>query len=292
MRRPIQIALIAVLVLLAGSTALLFTKYRQTSADYVQTKAAEEQARAQYGSTIDAIAEIQDSLNAISLASGTTQLLSQELRTEQKLTEPQGREALDRIATLRASILRSKEMIHQLETNLTRNGMKIAGLQKMVANLKTSVAEKEGQIAQLSGQVDSLQTQVTGLVAEVQETQETVRAKDTAIEEKRRELATVFVAVGTKKDLAAKGVIVAKGGLLGLGKTLQPTGFANAEAFTPLDTDQATVVPIPSVKARVLSAQPPSSYELKLVEGGGGMELRILDAQEFRKIKQVIILTA
>lgn len=290
MRRPVQITLVAVSVLLAATTAGLFVQYQKTSADYAGLKSEGEKAQSRYAQTVDAIAEIQDSLNAISLADGTTQLLSQQLRTEQKLTEPQGREALDRIAGLRSSILRSKEMIRQLEYNLTRSGMKVAGLQKMVANLKQTVAEKEGQIAQLSVQVDSLQTQVTGLVAEVQETQETVRAREQSIEEKRRELATVFVAVGNKKDLSAKGVIVAKGGLLGLGKTLQPSGFANPEAFTPVDTDQATVVPIRSVKARVLSAQPPSSYELRLIEGG--MELHIIDAQEFRKIKQVIILTA
>ncbi|MEK7331516.1 MAG: hypothetical protein AAB113_12020 [Candidatus Eisenbacteria bacterium] len=290
MRKPIQIALVTVLVLLVGATALLFTKYRKTSADFVQMKAAEEEARTRYGQTIDAIAEIQDSLNAISLASGTAQLLSQELRAEQKLTEPQGREALDRIAILRASILRSKGMIHQLEANLTKSGMKIAGLQKMIANLKQTVTEKEGLIGELSVRVDSLQTQVTGLVAEVQQTQETVRTRDQAIEEKRRELATVYYIVGKKKELAAAGAIVAKGGVLGIGKTLQPSGNVNQSLLTAMDTDQETVIHTPSARVKVLSAQPTSSYELRLVDGR--MELHIIDPKEFRKVKQLVILAA
>ncbi len=290
MRKPIQIALVTVLVLLVGATALLFTRYRKTSADFVQMKAAEEEARTRYGQTIDAIAEIQDSLNAISLASGTAQLLSQELRAEQKLTEPQGREALDRIAVLRASILRSKGMIHQLEANLTKSGMKIAGLQKMIANLKQTVTEKEGLIGELSVRVDSLQTQVTGLVAEVQQTQETVRTRDQAIEEKRRELATVYYIVGKKKELAAAGAIVAKGGVLGIGKTLQPSGNVNQSLLTAMDTDQETVIHTPSARVKVLSAQPTSSYELRLVDGR--MELHIIDPKEFRKVKQLVILAA
>ena len=85
-------------------------------------------------------------------------------------------------------------------------------------------------------------------------------------------------------------MIIAKGGLLGLGKTLQPSGLTDPAAFTPVDTDQETVVPIASAKARVLSAQAPTSYELRL--NNGQLELHILDPQEFRKVRQVVILTA
>ena len=50
------------------------------------------------------------------------------------------------------------------------------------------------------------------------------------------------------------------------------------------------MLPIPAAKARVLSAQPPTSYELKLVEGK--VELHIIDPTEFRKVRQLVILTA
>jgi hypothetical protein len=40
----------------------------------------------------------------------------------------------------------------------------------------------------------------------------------------------------------------------------------------------------------VISAQPPSSYQL--VQVGGQMELHILDREEFRKVKHLVILTA
>jgi hypothetical protein len=99
------------------------------------------------------------------------------------------------------------------------------------------------------------------------------------------------VAVGSKKDLATQGVIVSKGGFLGLGKTVQPTGVASAAAYTPLDTDHETVVAIPSAKARVISAQPPTSY--MLTQGvDGKLELRITDPAEFRRVRQVVIVTA
>ncbi len=290
MRRPAVLAMVAAIVLLLAATAVLFTRYQRVTADYRSTKAAEESVRTRYAETIDAIAEIQDSLNAISLGDTNVQLLTRELKSERALSQPDGREALDRIADLRAIVQRSKQRIRQLESSLKASGNRIAGLERLVAGLKKSVAEKEEFVAQLSARVDSLQTQVAGLVAEVQQNQDALRVRDQSLEEKRRELATVYYAVGTKKDLAAAGLVVARGGLLGLGKTLQPTGQAGANGLTPLDTDQQTVIPIPSTKARVLSAQPPSSYELR--PAGDGMELRILDPAAFRTVRQLVILKA
>jgi len=183
---------------------------------------------------------------------------------------------------LRAGIERSKHRIHQLESSLAKSGMKVAGLSKMVASLKQSVEEKEQLVADLSTKVDTLTTQVAGLETTVQENTET-------IETNRREIATIYVAVGTKKNLTESGVLEAKGGLLGIGKTLKPTGKFDQMTFIAVDTDQQTVVSIPAAKAQVVSAQSPSSYELTPVEGK--LELRILDPKEFRKIKQLVIVT-
>ncbi len=290
MRRPVQFALVAVVVLLAGTATVLFVQYRKAAVQYTMLKATEESTRSRYAQTIDAIAEIQDSLNAISIGDTTVQLFAQNLETEQRLTGPDGRDALDRIAILRASIIRNKQRIRQLESSLEHSGNRVTGLQRMVAGLKRTVAEKEQLVAALTGRVDTLQTRVTGLVAEVQEKQEDLRARDQTIEERRRELATVYVAVGTRRDLTAAGVIVARGGLLGLGKTIQPSGAFSEAAFRPLDTDQETVIPISAAKAQVVSAQAPAGYELRLL--GDKLEPRILDPREFRKVRQLVIVTA
>ena len=280
MRKPIQWILIAGIVVLGGTAAWLYSTNQKTNKQLAEVTAAEESARNRYANTIDAIAEIQDSLNAIALGDASVQMKGD---SEQGISAPSGQDALDRIATLRASIVRSKERIRQLESSLKASGIKASGLQRMVANLKTSVAQKEQLVAELSGRVDTLTTQVAGLQTEVQQNVQT-------IEEKRREIATVYVAVGNKKDLTESGIVEAKGGVLGIGKTLKPTGQFNEMDFRAVDTDQQTVVSIPAEKAIVVSAQPPSSYELRPVEGG--LELHILQPDEFRKVKQLVIVTA
>ena len=100
--------LIAVVVLLIGATAVLFRKYEKSSTNY-----AESQTR--YNEAINAIAEIQDSLFAITAGDSTVGMLSQGLQTEQSLTEPQTREALDAIAVINKTIGRTKQKIRELE---------------------------------------------------------------------------------------------------------------------------------------------------------------------------------
>src|SRR5262249_1425190 len=152
---------------------------------------------------------------AISAGESKVDLSSGALRAEQAMPEQNGRQALDRIALLRASILRNKQRIEQLESSVHKSGIKVAGLQKMIAGLKQSVAEKEQLVAQLNTRVDSLQTQVTGLATTVQENQDSLRARDERLEERRREMATVYYIMGNKQTLRKSGVISVKGGVLG-----------------------------------------------------------------------------
>src|SRR5207249_2766331 len=98
------------------------------------------------------------------------------------------------------------------------------------------------------------------------------------LESRRRELGTVFYVIGTRRDLLRNGVVVARGGVLGLGKTLDPSGKVDETAFKSVDTDQETVIPISATRARVLTPQSPNSYALVLENGQ--LELRILDARE------------
>ena len=153
----------------------------------------------------------------------------------------------------------------------------------MIAGLRKSVAEKEEHIAQLTTQVDTLRTRVAGLSTEVE-------GQQNELAQKQQELATIFYMVGSKKELTRSGVVESEGGVLGLGKTLKPSGNFDEATFTPLDTDQESVIRIPAEKAQVLSAQPVSSYVLQQV-GKGMVELRIVNPKEFRKVKQVVILT-
>ena len=290
MRNPIVPILVAVLLVLGGVSAWLFVQNRDAKLAYADLSAAEESSRQSYNKTLDAIAEIQDSLDAITPRDSAFQPVPSSLATEQEMSGPDSRRALEHIAQLRASIERSRERIRRLEANLSAQNKNNAGLRRMVANLNRDVDDRQKVVDELSARVESLQGQVTTLETEVQVKNETLVAKDATIEERRRELATVTYVVGTKSELTKQGVVVAKGGLIGMGKTLTPTGQMPEGSGQMLDTDESTVVRTEAAKARVLTPQPVGSYELRLVDGK--MELHILNAAEFRKVRQLVIVTA
>ena len=279
-----------IIVALLAVGVFLFIQNRRANESLRAMEVQEETTRTRYAQAIDEIAAIQDSLNAIVFSDTDPKLRPSSLTEEQRLSPTRGDEALARVAELRAGIERTRDRIQQLETRLKESGTRIAGLERMVSRLKQGLADKEEAVAVLGTRVDSLQTHVTGLTATVEEKQTVIAVQDSTLEERRRELGTIYYAVGTRQDLMKTGAVVARGGVLGLGKTLDPSGTVNESNFHTMDTDQQTEIPIAATKARVLTAQPTSSYVLEPVNGQ--LVLRILDVREFRKVRHLLILTS
>ena len=279
---------VIIVVLLAVGT-FLFIQNRRSVEALRALEAQEETTRTRYAQAIDEIAAIQDSLNAIVFSDSGSTMRSSALTEEQRLSPTRGDETLARVAELRAGIERTRERIQHLEDRLKASGTRIAGLERMVARLKRELTGKEEQVATLGTQVDSLETHVTGLTATVVEKETIIAVKDSTLEERRRELGTIYYAVGSRTELMKTGAVVARGGVLGLGKTIDPSGKLDESSLLRMDTDQQTEIPIAATKARVLTAQPTTSYVLEPVNGQ--LVLRILDVQEFRKIRHLVILT-
>jgi len=290
MRKTTQWVLIGVTVLLAGAATALYVQNQKTQEQLATTKMSESQVQDRYDRTIESIAEIQDSLDAIAVGPEGRAMFEGKTEAERRMSGPNRQDALDRIASLRTSIAQNKQRIQELETSVKKSGVQVKSLNRLIAGLKRNVGEKEDEIAILNARVESLNTQVTTLTTTVAEREDTLRTRDTQLEEKRREMATVYYVVGDKDRLKDSGVIETKGGVLGVGKTITPARAPNLAVFQPLDTDQETIIRTPTAKARLISAQPAGSYSLQLVDGH--MELHITDPTEFRKVKQVVILSS
>jgi len=287
MRKPVGVVLALISLLLLGATLVTYSKYKKSAADYAQATSDEQSMRQRYDGAVSEIVMIQDSLNTIVLGGESVLPEAQQGEAPGTLHDT----VLSRIATLKASVERTKDRIEELDAKLKRGGVKIAGLERMIAGLRKSASDKEARIAALSTQVDTLQTQVVGLNTEVQTKQQDLDQKQQELTDRQHELATIFYTMGTKKELTKSGVIATKGGVLGFGKTPRPTGTVNESNFTPLDTDQETVIRIPAQKAQVLTAQPVASYTIQPVSKDV-VELRIVDPKEFRKVRHLIILKA
>lgn len=287
MKKILVPILAAIAVVSLGVAYSYNQKLAQSRADYAMLQAEEQATNARYGAAIEEVASIQQSLNEIDLGEQGTQALQSELAQEKRLSEDRGEQTMARIAEIKAGVERANERIRELDEKVKAGDIKVAGMEKLISGLRRSVSEKEEQITLLVARVDELQTQVVGLETEVAFMDVELQQKSASLEESRRELGTVYYVVGTKKELSNAGIIESKGGILGIGKTVKPTGHFDDRQFTALDTDFASVIPVEAEEAKVISAQPVDSYAL--ADNGDGIELRILDPEAFRAVKHVII---
>jgi uncharacterized coiled-coil protein SlyX len=287
MKKVVLPILAAITVVSLGVAFSFNQKLTQSRADFAMLQAEEQATNARYSAAIEEVASIQQSLSEIDLGEQGTQALQSALAQETSLTEDRGEQTMARIAEIKAGVERANARIRELDEQVKAGDIKVAGMEKLIAGLRRSVAEKEEQITQLVARVDELQTQVVGLETEVAFMDVELQQKSSSLEESRRELGTVYYVVGTRKELSNAGIIESKGGILGIGKTVKPTGNFDDRQFTALDTDFASVIPVAAEEAKVVSAQPVDSYAL--ADNGDGIELRILDPEAFRAVKHVII---
>jgi predicted nucleic acid-binding Zn-ribbon protein len=282
------VPLLVVLTIVSLGAAFSFNqKLTQTRTDFAELQAEEQATNVRYSAAIEEVASIQQSLNEIDLGDQGTQALQSELAQETSLSEDRGEQTMARIAEIKAGVERANSRIRDLDEKVKAGEIQIAGLEELIGSLRYSAAEKEQQITQLVARVDELQTQVVGLETEVAIMDETLQETSADLEHSRRELGTVYYVVGTRKELSRAGIIESKGGILGIGKTVKPTGSFDLGHFTALDTDYNSIIPVEADEARVVSAQPVDSYAL--ADNGSGIELRILDPEAFRAVKHVII---
>lgn len=255
---------------------------------YTSTRASEDSLRRSYQAAVDAIVQIQDSLTAIMPSEAQVMHLSQGLETGGSINRARREQVMQRIADLHASIRASKQMIRRLEERLKESEGRVKGLEKLIENFKRMVAQREEMIAVLSMRVDSLRTRVGVLETDVAEGQRRIEQQAQAIQERERELSTIYYVVSSRKNLKRLGIVRDEGGVLGVGKTPRLSGDLDPALFTPFDTDATTTLKIAGQKPTILTAQNRASYELVPLSPDW-TELRITDPLEFRKVRYLVV---
>lgn len=289
MKKAVLIS-IGVLVL-AGLTGTIWNLKRQGDAlelKYTASRASGDSLRTHFDAALVSIAEIQDSLTAILPSESAVLDMSQDVERSGQLTATRKDQVLRSISDLNASIQKSKEMIRQMEENLKGRDVQIASLERVVANLKKTVADREQMIASLADRVDNLQVEVAGLKTDVETGKQHIAQQEEVIETKRREISTVYYMVSEKKMLKELGVIRESGGVIGFGKTARLSGQFPEGAFSAVDTDVQTTIPLSGKKPVVLSGQSSTSYQIVPINAEVS-ELRITNPEEFRKVRYLVV---
>ncbi len=215
--------------------------------------------------------------------------------TEIPGSTPEDRRArlITNITNMRTQIEADKKKIADLESQLARSNGKVGGLEKMIANLKANLAKNQNleadykrQLAELESKNESDRMASQQEIA-LRETQ--IKDKQTIIENMNQDNNVVYYAVGTRKELLAKGIVDRKGGILGIGRVTTVNQTIVTDKYQRMNLLDANTLTFGNgtQKYSVLSNHVASSYRVE--KSSDKYQLTVTDPELFRKQKFLVI---
>lgn len=194
---------------------------------------------------------------------------------------------------------RQRDRISELETEVAGNksayGQRISKLiayykaqlddkDRQIADLQAQLNNKNANIAELTKNVDNLTTTNTQLNQTVETQRKTVETQQSTIAEQDASLHTGFVAIGTSKELKAKGLI--KSGFLSKAKV--NVSNLNVSGFSRVDIRNYNDIRLNSSNPKIMTQMPSDSYEI-VKNSNGTSTLHIKDASIFWSVSKYLV---
>jgi hypothetical protein len=183
----------------------------------------------------------------------------------------------------------NKQKIASLNNQLSKSGGTIKGLQNTIAGLEASVKQSESDIADLKTALQGKKIEIEQLNTEKTELQSTIVQKDEKITNQTNEMNKAFFAIGTYKQLKAKGLLTKEGGFIGLGKTKTIAASFPDSAFKQIDITVMKSIPVNSKSAKLISEHPANSYQFIRDKDKNIESIEITDPVQFWKISKYAV---
>lgn len=189
----------------------------------------------------------------------------------------------DDIMAIQNDLQQKRDRLAELEKKLASTSADKKLLQRTIETLRTQIAEQESTIAGLREElaaanirIDELSSSVDSLNSTVATVSEERAAAQQHAAQLNAELNTCYYIVGTNAELKSKNVV--ESGFLRKTKVLP--GEVETASFIRADKSTLTTIPLYSKKAKVMTNQAPSSYQI--TEDASGMKtLRITNPAQF-----------
>ncbi len=196
------------------------------------------------------------------------------------------------LASIKARLAANKKLLTDMEAKIKTTGNENSVMAKTIAQLKERLASQDQKITQLEGELSAAKGQIETLNTQVAEGQEQVKAETAAKEEAQAQAVAaenaanrVYYAIGTNKDLKAKGLLEKK--FLGATKVLK--GDFDSSYFVTADKRTLTSIPTNSKKVKIWSNMPQNSYTITGAKDGP-KTIQITDPAKFWSLSSHLVI--
>ncbi|MHB8838422.1 MAG: Cbp1 family collagen-binding glycoprotein adhesin [Gemmatimonadaceae bacterium] len=193
-------------------------------------------------------------------------------------------EAESRLAASRQRVAALSGDNSALQKQLAQYDSTITAFKSIIENQKAEIASLSAQVGALQGENVTLKTEKAQLTTE----KESLTTEKAALTTERN---TVYYVIGTKDELRKKGIIVKKGGILGIAATDIPATTLNPADFTSIDKTKVSAITLPKADKsyRVLSRQDLSATA-QPAKGGYKGTINITNAEQFWAASKYLII--
>jgi len=216
--------------------------------------------------------EVQDNLAKISIKKDQIRVRSD----NPEMTSDDQEWILQEIQNINFLREQNAQKIRKLQAQLDGKTLKIEELESMVDRLVLQVQSRDEEIASLKRSLADVNMEYAELFDEYQEQVEL--ALDVM-----KEMNTVHFSYGTLDELIENGVLVRKGGFIGIGRKTTIADDMNEDYFRHMDKTKTKQINIVGEDPEIITDHPISSYEWK------GNKLIILDADKFWRISNYLV---
>lgn len=203
-------------------------------------------------SYLKAFNEIQDNLNKIKEKEKIISGLSKSVELQKSNKE----QIISDIQYIYSLLNKNRQMLVDVNRNLKKITVKNNELEKLNNNLINQISEQEHEINSLKEKLNTLQKELDFLkLANLSGQIESFY--------KTRKLNKVYFAIGTFDGLKKEGLIVEKGGIIGLGKITQISPNVSQDLFSALDMYDFDEISIAANEVKLVTTHPKSSYKFE-----------------------------
>jgi polyhydroxyalkanoate synthesis regulator phasin len=192
------------------------------------------------GQTTHILTQVQEQLDALAKTGEVVKTTAQQLESGVK-TKEQGHILFENIERARKLLDERAQKIKALEARVTGSEKELKQMVDLIGKLMT---ERAAEVARLEGEI----TKLTGEKRAVEAERDAERAaKEEEIgkrQEAETQLDTVYYAVGTEKELRAKGILAVKSGALGIKKRVSLAPVTSFEPFTKISAQKDQQIPL------------------------------------------------
>jgi hypothetical protein len=197
----------------------------------------------------------------------------------------------DRLNEAESRLAASRQRVAALSSDNKTLTAQLAQYDSTITAFKSIIENQKAEIATLNAQLNALQGENTVLKADkaqLTSEKETLTTEKSALTTERN---TVYYVIGTKDELRKKGIIVKKGGILGVAATDIPATTLNPADFTSVDKTKTPEITLPKADKsyRILSRQDVTATE-QPAKGGYKGALKITNAEQFWAASKFLII--